>query len=450
MVDLTKSITRAKQAIERRNWALAIEICQECVEIEPANVEVYRLLVDAAKKKAKEGIKASFLTTLRIPSFSKDPHKQMSQAVQRMSENPEGKQLLACAEAAQNLAKTVKPMVEVAVLFLEEFKSSGLFNAEALWTLAHLYYEKFNKDKAHIDFLDKAIKTMAELERAKPDHPDASRLTKNWEAARSLHGRSERVGSGNDYRGALASDDKARKMEVLNRIIRTVEDAREVLIYVDQDLITSPGDKNLWLKKGDIHRRINELPQAKEAFLRASQIDQHDFTITMRMGDVAMAEQQARIKDLEAAGQDATEAKAALLAVEIAEFRTRCERQPTEMTHHYHLGLRYLQAGQIDAAASEFQRTVNDPRYRRPSYRYLGFCFQRKNLLDLAVQQYTSYLSLVEDTLSDEAKEVRYLRARQLEDLGKRDEATADYSKLVEMDLAYKDAAERLNKLRTA
>ena len=64
------------------------------------------------------------------------------------------------------------------------------------------------------------------------------------------------------------------------------------------------------------------------------------------------------------------------------------------------------------------------------------------------MKNYTSYLSLVEDNLSDGAKEVRYLRARQLEDLKKREEAMADYSQLVEIDLGYKDAAARLDNLR--
>lgn len=447
MVDLSKPIQRAKQALERRNWALAIEICQECIEIDPGCVEVYRLLIDAAKRKAKEDGKGSFLSTLRMPGFSKDPHKIMASAMLRLVASPDGKTILAAADAAQNLAKTIKPVSEVAVLLFEEFRHTGLFNVQAMWNLAHLYYEKFNRDKTQVDFLDKAITVMAELEKAKPDHVDAGRLVKNWEAARSLHGRHEKTGTG-DYRNALASDDKARKIEVMNRIIRTVEDAREVLTYIEQDLVVNSSDKNLWIKKGDVHRRINELQHARNAFQHALQIDSFDFTVTMRLGDVTIAEQQSVIRDIEAAGQDAAEARRKLLDLEIAEFRIRCERQPTEMTHHFNLGQRLVQSGQIDLAAAEFQRTINDPRYRRTSHRYLGFCFQRKNLLDLAVQQYTSYLSLVEDPLSDEAKEVRYLRARQLEDLGKKEEAVADYSRLVEMDLGFRDAAERLNKLR--
>jgi len=161
-----------------------------------------------------------------------------------------------------------------------------------------------------------------------------------------------------------------------------------------------------------------------------------------------MDEVRARIKALAAAGQDTDAANKELIQQAIAEYRRRCDRRPTDMAHKFNLGMELLKDGQIEAAAGEFQRTVSDPKFRLKSHKFLGFCFGKKNMLDLAVKNYTSYLSLVEDKLSDEAKEVCYLRARQYEGLGKRDEAMTDYSHLVEIDLGYKDAAARLDKLR--
>ena len=118
------------------------------------------------------------------------------------------------------------------------------------------------------------------------------------------------------------------------------------------------------------------------------------------------------------------------------------------MTHRFNLGTRLIQSSDIDGAATEFQKTVGDPKVRQESHRYLGFCFAKKNLLDLAVQQYTSYLSLALDDQSDKAKEVRYLRGRVLEDQSKRDDAIKDFERIVAIDLNYKDAATRLTKLR--
>ena len=83
------------------------------------------------------------------------------------------------------------------------------------------------------------------------------------------------------------------------------------------------------------------------------------------------------------------------------------------------------------------------------SYLYLGHCFAKKKLLDLAVQQYTSCLDMMDDDMSAEAKEVRYSRARVYEALGKTAEASTDYTRLVELDLGFKDAATRLSGLKS-
>ncbi len=447
MVDLSKHLARAKQAIERRNWALALETCEQCLDVDPANLEVYKLHLDASKRKAKESDKKSLLGSMSMPVMSKDPHKQLIGAMKRVATNPDAKTIASAGDAAQKVYKSgIKTMLDVAIFLYEEMKASGLFNAEVLWNLSNLYFDKFNvaKDQA---FLDKAIKTMGELERAMPNHAEASRTIKNWEARRSMEKRNT-AGTGGDYRSQLSSGDKSHRAEVMSRIIRTVEDALEVLKYVDEDLKANATDKALWVKKGDTHRRINQLAESRAAFVKAQELDQYDFGITMKLGDISIEDAKAKVAAAAGQGEVEVEAKKALLVVEIAEYRKRAERQPTEMTHKYNLGVRLLQGGNIEGAAAEFQRTVGDPRYRRNSHRYLGYCFSKKNLLDLAVQQYKSFLSLVDDHLSDEAKEVRYLLGRQLEDLGKRDEAMAEYSRLVEIDLGYKDVADRLGKLR--
>ena len=40
MVDLSKHLQRARQALERRQYDIAIEVCLECQEIDPANLRI--------------------------------------------------------------------------------------------------------------------------------------------------------------------------------------------------------------------------------------------------------------------------------------------------------------------------------------------------------------------------------------------------------------------------
>lgn len=454
MVDLSKHLTKARQALDKRNYDYALEVCEECQEIDPANLEVYRLLVDAAKRRAKEkGGKTGLfgMGSLGMPTMSKDPQKQLSGAVKRVAKSPDLKSFAASGDAAQKLVQAgTKQMTDVAIFFYEEVRATGMFNGEALFSLANLYFERFRESR-DADALDRALKTMAELERAMPNHPLASKLLREWEAAKSMVARTAKSADGKaDFRSQVASTDAARKQEVMNRMIRTVEDAREVLSFIDKDLAANPNDKQMWVKKGDIHKQIKEYGPARGAYEKAQQLDEHDFVVTMRIGETRMEEARVNVAQVEQAGQDATAAKQELLRIEIEEYRRRIERQPTEMAHRFNLAERLFRTAQIDQAAAELQQTVRDPRLRKPSHRMLGACFTKKGLYDLAIQQYDGFLKLSEDDLADDAKEVRYTRGRLHEQLGKQDAAMADYTRLVEIDLGYKDAAERLGRLRGA
>ena len=442
MVDLSKHLIRARQSLDRRQYDYVLEQMEECLDLDPTNLEVHKMLLESARKKAKEGAKTSMFGSMSMPSLSSDPHKKLIAQAKRLGKNPEPKVLADVASAAQEMAVKVKPMIEVAVYYYEEFINTGLFNDKVLWQLAAIYQSKGE--------LDRAIKLLRDLERAQPNHAEAGRTIKNWEAMRSMTQRSTAVAG--DFRTQLASDTGASKAEAMNRMIRTVDDAKEVLGYIEQDLAQNPADKQLWVKKGDIHRRINQFAEAKAAFVKAQALDEHDFTLVIRLGDIAIEEAKLKVEALSAPGQDPAAlaaAKAERLQLEISEYRRRVERQPTDMSHRFNLGTRLIQNGDIDGAAAEFQKTVGDPKVRQESHRYLGFCFAKKNLLDLAVQQYTSFLSLALDDQSDKAKEVRYLRGRVLEDQGKRDDAIKDFERIVAIDLNYKDAATRLNKLRS-
>lgn len=445
MPDLSKHLLRAKQAIERRGYDLAIEICLECQEVDPANLENLNLLLEAAKRRAKAGGGKGFIP---VVCLSSDPQKKLSSALKRMAKSPDLKSLAAAGEAAQKAFESgAKSLLEVGIVLYEEAKATGLFNEPVLWNLAHLYLAKFDQTKEK-EPLNKAIITMEELARAVPSHPQAKRLIKNWEAMRSMTRRGEAQTGQRDFRGQLATDDQARRSELMNRIIRSAADADEVLALLNSDLASHPDDKSLYLKKGDVLRRVNRFDQAIEVYEKAQNLDPADFVITMRMGDLRIAMAQDKVDKARQAGGNLEPLEAELMQIEVEEYRRRIERQPTEMSHHFNLGVRLLKQGEIDSAASELQQAVHDPRFRRQSHLYLGHCFLRKKLLDLSRDQYSSCLSLIEDQLSEEYKEVAYHRAKACLAMGDRQGAIDDLTRVVKLDLAYRDAASLLNKLR--
>ena len=280
MPDLSKHLTRAKQSLDRRQYDYVLEQMEECLDLDPANLDVHKLLLDAARKRFKEnGGKAPMFGSMGI-SLSKDPHKQLLGVAKRLGKNPDNKILVEMGDSANKMAQAgIKPMVDVAIYYYEEFISSGMFNDKVLWTLAHINLDR-SREKGDNALLDRAIKLLRDVEKANPNHPEASRTIKNWEAMRSMTVRTNAVAG--DFRGQLASDSGSKKAEVMSRIIRTLDDAKEVLGYVEQDLAQTPEDKQLWLKKADVHKRIGQIAESRASLLKAQVIDEHDFTIVMR------------------------------------------------------------------------------------------------------------------------------------------------------------------------
>ena len=143
-----------------------------------------------------------------------------------------------------------------------------------------------------------------------PSHPEAGRTAKNWEAEMSIARRAE--GKSGDYRSQLADDGEARRNEVMNRQIRTEQDAADVLTYIDADLKTKPEDKALWVKKGDVHRRVMQWADATR-LPKGLILDEHDFLVVMRLGETDIGELQQKLDHAKRWRQDLTDLSRQLL-----------------------------------------------------------------------------------------------------------------------------------------
>lgn len=446
MPDIAKHLDRARQAIERRNYPLAIEVLCEVQEIEAGELELYRLLLDAAKRHAAATGKKGGMS---LGFKSKDPFKALSQAVKKVAKSPDAKACAEAGDAARALYDAgTKSAAAVAILFYEEVRSSGLFNADVLWHLGKMQFAVY-KEKEDLGALDRAITAMAELQRNMPAHAEAGRTVQQWEAVKSMEGRKARDRQGSDYRSQLSSDKDARRNEIMAKIPRTQPEMEEMVAFIDEDLKANPNDKRLWYKKGDVLKRFALYDRAREAYAKVQSLDQHDFQAVINLGDLAIAEAEDRYRAAQNAGGDLKAATIELLKVRVDEFQKRAERQPTEMNHRFHLGEALYGLGQIDQAAACFQQSKRDAKHKARSLFLLGKCFRRKNLLDIAKDQLTECLALHQDELSDEYKKVLYERADVCEAANDKAQAVKDFRKLVELDLGYKDAADRLRKLMT-
>ena len=97
-------------------------------------------------------------------------------------------------------------------------------------------------------------------------------------------------------------------------------------------------------------------------------------------------------------------------AYQLAECQKRAERFPTDLQIRFELGQFYFQMGKITEAMKEFQKAQGSPHRRIQALSYLGQCFARRGIHDLAATTFQD--AIKEKVVFDEEKKdlVAFLR----------------------------------------
>ena len=131
-------------------------------------------------------------------------------------------------------------------------------------------------------------------------------------------------------------------------------------------------------------------------------------------------------------------------AYQLAECQKRAERFSTDLQIRFELGQLYFQMGKITEAMKEFQKAQGNPHRRIQALSYLGQCFARRGINDLAA---TTFQDAIKEKVvfDDEKKELIYLLGCVYEKMAKREEAIAQFKMIYAVDVGYKDVAEKID-----
>ena len=92
----------------------------------------------------------------------------------------------------------------------------------------------------------------------------------------------------------------------------------------------------------------------------------------------------------------------------------------------------------------EFQKAQGNPHRRIQALSYLGQCFARRGINDLAA---TTFQDAIKEKVvfDDEKKELTYLLGCVYEKMAKREEAIEQFKIIYALDIGYKDVAEKID-----
>jgi tetratricopeptide (TPR) repeat protein len=306
--------------------------------------------------------------------------------------------------------------------------------------------------------LDKAVAASLRACRAKPEDKELTDEYQRLSAELTVStGKYDQDG---DFRKSIKDRKGQEKLQAQESLIKTddyrrlaVEEAREAMA---QDPNLPKNIYNLAEALSDLQSDKAENEAVK--LLEDTYKTNRDFSFKQRAGQLRIKHLKRKIKDtetaLEAKSGDAQAQSmlAALLAqlndTELGHYRLCVENYPTDLRAKYEYGVRLVRNKKYDEAIPLFQDAQRDPRHKISAMGQIGFCFFMKGWFTDAIDVFTRAIEAYEIKDDSIAKELRYNLARSYQEQGESEKALELYRKIAQLDFAYKDIRQQIDKLR--
>lgn len=293
-----------------------------------------------------------------------------------------------------------------------------------------------------------AIECFQRVLRAKPKDEEAMRSMSNLAVKRTIEkGGYEEAKTSQDVRankyGGKTEDDDGGDLTPEEKLLRAIE--------------KDPSDKEAYIELNDLYVKEEMFDKAVDLMKKAiDALGPGDIMIRERYEDaqlrlarqhLTMAEQKFKNEQTPEAELLLKRMKVELNNKEMEIYAKRCERYPTNLGFKYELAVRLQRAGKFPEAIKLFQDARTDMKRKGVVLLSLGDCFYAIKQYRLALQHYELASGEISERDPDQYKGVVYKAGRLAEFLKEWDSAEKHYNTLARVDFAYKDVAERLDKI---
>jgi tetratricopeptide (TPR) repeat protein len=261
------------------------------------------------------------------------------------------------------------------------------------------------------------------------------------------------------YRSSLKDEEDAKLTEKRLRVEKSDEDRLALIEDYKKRVAESPENVDLVKRLANEYLEADMYDEAVGAFDSAIELNPGDadlpelrYRVLVKKHDYLIEQVEARAAErpADAALKEAVEhAKQARTRFMVEDLEARVHKYPSNLPLRFEYGYALMEDGQLDEAIRQFQQSKNNARKQSMSLNYLGECFRRKGMLDLAVDQFQAALGTMH-MMDSVKKEVIYNLARAYEDMGRADEALTQYKIIYTDDIGFRDVATRVEKLYKA
>lgn len=451
-MDLSKHLQKAEDATRRRNYPLAIGLYQQILDLDPDSGQARAGLRKALDKKfeGKRGggvlaVVQGFLPLVSagIGKLLKN-HGARARSLERflaLAPNHVGGNL-ALGEALYRAGHNESAYVVYRHL-AEKLTGDGRAGpraeaAAAAWRHAGaIAHER--------KMLDEAMECYQHALEINPRDQEALRARKNLSAETQL---GAGYATASSSRELIKDQGLQQSIERSQRMHKSGDELESELRVAEDRLAAAPQDPRALRAAGELRAQAGDVSGALDCLERALELDPDDAKLMARIGALRIQEIRSQLEKAKLLGDGDKvadlERKAA--ALELAEARRRVEAHPTDLALRHELGLLLLARGDVDQAIAEFQKAVKDPRLKLEALFHLGRSFRQKGMRDLARTQLEKALE-AGGHHHDRSLDLLYELGCLAEEDGESDAARGYFSRIIEADIGYRDAASRLEAL---
>jgi tetratricopeptide (TPR) repeat protein len=447
--DLRELYQKGTAALQRNNLDYAIAIFEQILKREPALFECRQAL--RASQFKKVGGQTSFFKKMLGGATSsplvakgqvmlmKNPLDAIQIAEQILNGDPSNgpaHKILAEGAMASDLPKTACLSLEI---LLKHSPKDYDLNM------------KYGAALAQAGQVAKAETVYTDLQRTHPNKGEIAQALKDLSARTTLkEGGYDALADGSgSYRDILKNKDEAVKLEQEGRHVKSEDAAANLIAEYETRRKTEPNNLKLLRNLAELYTQKKEFDKALGYYeeIRTSESG-NDPSLDRAIAETTLRKFDHQLSQLDPAAPELAEQRKAIQAerdsYQLAECKTRAENYPTDLQIRFELGELYFKAGQMSEAIQEFQKAQNYPAKRLQAMRFLGQCFAKRGMNDMAARKFQDAIK-EKPGFDDEKKELIYQLGSVYEKMGKKEEAIEQFKIIYEEDIGYKDVGAKVD-----
>jgi len=379
------------------------------------------------------------LVTKAQIALRKDPLEALQIAEQVLENDPQN----AFAHRVIVEAATALQMPKTAVLSLEILSGNSPKDREIA--------VKFANALADSGEVTRAEKILSDLHDDFPADQDLALALKNISARKTMEkGGYEAAATGEaSYRDMLRDKEQAVALEQEARQVKTEDVSERLIREYETRLKTEPNNLKLLRSLAELYAQRKEFDRSLAYYNQIKSSEGGtDPSLDRSIADTIMKRYDAQMAALDPAAPEFATETARLQAekqnFQLEECKKRVERFPTDLAIRFELGVLYFNTGKTNEAIQEFQKARNNPHRKIQTLNYLGQCFARRNMNQLALNNFEEAIK-EKQIFDEEKKDLIYNLGVVLDKMGKREDAIKRFEEIYGQDITYRDVAAKVD-----